>query len=66
MQNRSGLVICYQNASNAGGNPLVVSDTLVVECAQGDTISVGSSSGNCIVDAFDEARLVVSLLQAIP
>ena len=58
--------LLYQNETNPGNTALEVSDNLVVECSQGDTITVGTSSGNCRIETFDEARLVVFMLQAIP
>ena len=43
-----------------------VSDTLVVQCQRGATISVHSSTVNCAIEAFEQARGVVYMLQPMP
>ena len=47
-----------------GMNAIEVSDNLVVECQQGDTIAVRSANGDCVIATFDAARFLVSMLQS--
>ena len=43
-----------------------LSDNVVVECQQGDTISAQSATDNCAIVEFEQARGVVAFLQAMP
>ena len=52
--------------ANTGNDVLDVSETFVVQCQQGQTISVLAATTNCFVETFSEARFVVFMLQAGP
>ena len=41
-----------------------VSDHAVVECQANHRIEIKTENGNCQVESFDEARLVMFMLQA--
>ena len=51
---------------STGNDVLDVSETFVVQCQQGQTISVQAGTTNCFVESFSEARFVVFMLQAGP
>ena len=51
---------------NTGAGALDVSETFVVECDEGGTISVQGLLDFCVVECFSDARFVVFSLQSEP
>ena len=64
--NRFVVVLFCKGEENTGNDVLDVSETFVVQCQQGQTISVQAGTTNCFVESFSEARFVVFMLQAGP
>ena len=59
--------VCFnQNEEITGDEVKELTENVVVECQQGDTISVQSATDNCALVSFEQARGLVFMLQAIP
>ena len=41
-----------------------LTENVVVQCQQGEEISIQSATDNCVIEAFDQSRAIFYILQA--